>query len=59
MAKMLSRKVNQQNNSIKLNCVTNSLILSRRLLVTAKDNGVEINIYLDKPVPKNLSEYRY
>ncbi len=52
---MVERKVDKDNNSIEVLMRYEELDFDSRLLVTAKDNGVEINIFLDKPLPKNLA----
>ena len=52
--KMLSRKVDKQNNSIKIELRYEKFDFNSRVVVTAKDNGVEINVFLDKPLPEKL-----
>ena len=52
--KMISRKVDKQNNSIEVELRYDHFDFNSKVVVTAKDNGVEINVYLDKPVPEKL-----
>ena len=52
--KMISRKVDKENNSIEVELRYEEFDFNSRVVVTAKDNGVEINVYLDKPVPEKL-----
>ena len=52
--KMISRKVDKQNNSIEVELRYEKFDFNSRVVVTAKDNGVEINVFLDKPVPEKL-----
>ena len=52
--KMLSRKVDKQNNSIEVELRYGEFDFNSKVVVTAKNNGVEINVYLDKPVPEKL-----
>jgi endoglucanase len=52
--KMISRKVDKQNNSIEVELRYEQFDFNSKVVVTAKDNGVEINVYLDKPVPEKL-----
>ena len=52
--KMVSRKVNKQNNRIEVELRYEEFDFNSKVVVTAKDNGVEINVYLDKPVPEKL-----
>jgi hypothetical protein len=51
---MVSRKVDKQNNSIEVELRYEQFDFNSKVVVTAKDNGVEINVYLDKPVPEKL-----
>src|SRR5947208_4084390 len=53
--KMLSRKVDKANNSIEVELRYEKFDFNSRVVVTAKDNGVEINVFLDKPVPEKLA----
>ncbi len=52
--KMISRKVDKQNNSIEVELRYEQFDFNSKVVVTAKDNGVEINVYLDRPVPEKL-----
>jgi endoglucanase len=52
--KMISRKVDKANNSIEVGLRYEAYDFNSRVVVSANDNGVEINVYLDKPVPEKL-----
>ena len=52
--KMISRKVDKKNNSIEVELRYAEFDFNSRLTVTGKGNGVEISVYLDKPVPEKL-----
>jgi hypothetical protein len=52
--KLLSRKVDKSNNSIQVELRYEQFDFNARLNVTAKDKGVEISVYLDKPLPEKL-----
>ena len=52
--KMISRKVDKANNSIEVELRYEKFDFNSKVVVTAKDNGVEINVFLDKPVPEKL-----
>ena len=52
--KMISRKVDKENNSIEVELRYEQFDFNSKVVVTAKDNGVEINVYLDKPLPEKL-----
>ena len=52
--KMISRKVDKKNNSIEVGLRYEEFDFNSRVVVTAKDKGVEISVYLDKPVPEKL-----
>jgi endoglucanase len=52
--KTISRKVDKQNNSIEVGLRYEKFDFDLRVVVTAKDNGVEINVFLDKPLPEKL-----
>ena len=52
--KMISRKVDKQNNSIEVELRYEQFDFNSKVIVTSKDNGVEINVFLDKPVPEKL-----
>jgi endoglucanase len=48
------RKVDTANNTINVQLIYKDFGFSSKISVTAKNNGVEINVYLDKPLPKEL-----
>jgi endoglucanase len=48
------RKVDTVNNTINVELSYKDYNFNSKVSVTAKDNGVEINVYLDKPLPKVL-----
>lgn len=48
------RKVNKQNNSIEVVLRYKEYDFNSRVNVTAKDDGVTISVYLDKPLPEKL-----
>ena len=50
--KLVNRKVDKQNNSIEVELRYEQFDFNSKVAVTAKDDGVEINVYLDKPLPK-------
>ena len=52
--KTISRKVDKANNSIEVGLRYEKFDFNSRVVVTAKDKGVEISVYLDKPVPEAL-----
>src|SRR5690554_1576677 len=49
-----TRKVNLESNSIESVLTYEDFDFASRVVVTAKDKGVEIAIFLDKPVPAEL-----
>ena len=53
--KTISRKVDRKNNSIEVGLRYEEYDFNSRVVVTAKGNGVEINVYLDKPLPEKLT----
>lgn len=53
--KVIDRKVDKENNSIEVALKYEELDFSSRLLVTAKDEGVEISVFLDEPLPVKLA----
>ena len=53
--KMTSRKVNRENGSIEVSMRYDDYDFDSRAVVTAKGNGVEIAVYLDRPVPEKLA----
>ncbi|MBN2613171.1 MAG: glycoside hydrolase family 9 protein [Bacteroidales bacterium] len=48
------RKVDKENHAIHVELSYKELNFNTKLSITAKDNGVEINVFLDKPLPKEL-----
>ncbi len=48
------RKVDKENNTIHVELSYKELNFNSKLSVTSKENGVEINVFLDKPLPKKL-----
>ena len=48
------RKVDKQNNSIEVDLQYKKYNFDSKVVVTAKDQGVMINVFLDKPLPKEL-----
>ncbi len=54
MPQVVDRKVDKKNNSIDVTLRYPDYDFNSRLNVTAKDNGVVISIYLDKPLPEKL-----
>lgn len=53
--KMTSRKVDRENNSIEVALRYNDYDFDSRVVVTSKGAGVEIAVWLDKPVPEALA----
>ena len=53
--KMTSRKVDKENNAIKVCLRYEDYDFDSRVVVTAKGKAVEIAVYLDKPVPSALA----
>src|SRR5574344_2153400 len=51
---MTSRKVNVEDNSIEVSLRYKEFDFDSRIVVQGKGNGVEISVFLDKPVPKEL-----
>ncbi|RQV97705.1 MAG: glycoside hydrolase [Calditrichaeota bacterium] len=51
---VVDRKVDKKNNSISVTLRYVNYDFNSRINVTAKDNGVLIDVYLDKPVPEKL-----
>jgi hypothetical protein len=52
--KLVSRKVDEQNNSIEVKLRYEEFDFNSRIKVTAKDKGVEISVFLDEPLPEKL-----
>ena len=51
---VVSRKVDKKNNSIELLLTYKEYKFDSKIVVTAKDQGVVIDVFLDKPLPKEL-----
>ncbi len=51
---LVDRKVDEKNNSIDVVLRYKDYNFDSRINVTAKDNGVLISVYLDKPLPEKL-----
>lgn len=51
---VVDRQVDEANKSINVELSYKDLNFNSKISVTAKDNGVEISVYLDKPLPKAL-----
>ena len=51
---VVDRKVDEKNNSIDVVLRYEQYNFDSRVNVTAKDNGVLISVYLDKPLPEKL-----
>ncbi len=52
---VMSRNVNKENNRIEVELRYLDLDFNTKLIVTPKDQGVEITVNLDKPLPEKLS----
>lgn len=51
---VVSRNVDKANNTINVELRYKDYNFNSKISVTSKENGVEINVYLDKPLPKEL-----
>ncbi len=51
---VIDRKVDKLNNSIEVILQYKKYNFDSKIVVTAKDKGVMIDVYLDKPLPKEL-----
>ncbi len=51
---VVNRKVDKASNSISVELTYKDYNFNSEISVTPKDKGVEINVYLDKPLPKEL-----
>ncbi len=51
---VVDRKVDEANKTVSVELNYKDYDFNSKISVTAKDNGVEINVYLDKPLPKSL-----
>jgi endoglucanase len=52
--KMVDRKVDTVNNTISVELNYKEYNFNSRISVTPKGNGIEISVYLDNPLPKEL-----
>jgi endoglucanase len=52
--KMVNRKVDKVNNTISVELNYKEYNFNAEISVTSKGNGVEISVYLDNPLPKEL-----
>ena len=52
--KLLTRTINRSDNRIEVSMNYTEFDFTSRAVVTAKDQGVEISIFLDKPLPEKL-----
>ncbi len=53
--KMLGRTVDRKTGTIEVSLRYEQFDFNYKLVVTAKDSGIEINIILDKPLPDSLA----
>jgi hypothetical protein len=51
---LVNRKVDKQNNRIEVETNYKAYDFTTRIEVTGKDKGVEISVFLDKPLPEKL-----
>ncbi|MFL5747606.1 MAG: glycoside hydrolase family 9 protein [Niastella sp.] len=51
---LVDRKVDRQKHSVEVMLKYDEFAFTSRITVMPKDNGVEISVYLDKPVPAKL-----
>ena len=51
---MINRNVDRKNNSIEVTLRYKNYDFDSKIVVTAKDQGVMIDVYLDKPLPEKL-----
>lgn len=51
---LVDRRVDRQKNSVEVTLRYDEFAFTSRITVMPKDNGVEISVYLDKPVPAKL-----
>jgi len=51
---LINRRVDKKNNSIELLLNYKEYNFDSKIVVTAKDQGVMIDVFLDKPLPKEL-----
>jgi len=51
---VVGRNVDKENNRIEVDLHYKDLDFDTKLIVTGKDQGVEINVYLDQPLPEKF-----
>src|SRR5580765_8005515 len=51
---VVSRNIDKQNRKIEVTLRYSEFDFTSKIVVTAKGKGVEINVYLDNPLPSNL-----
>ncbi len=54
---VVNRKVDIMNNSIEVDLQYKEYDFDSKVIVTAKDDGVVIDVFLDKPLPKKLEDH--
>ncbi|WP_417885733.1 glycoside hydrolase family 9 protein [Zunongwangia sp.] len=52
--KLVDRKVDKENNSIEIKLLYEEFNFYSRVRVSSKGKGVEINVFLDEPLPEKL-----
>jgi len=52
---MVNRKVDRASNTISVDLIYKEFSFNSKISVTPRNNGVEINVFLDKPLPKELN----
>ena len=52
--KVVDRKIDRENNSIEVTLRYEEFDFNSRVVVTGKEKGVAISVYLDQPVPEKL-----
>ena len=57
-AELVDRKVNREDNSITVDFIYKAYDFAYSIKVTSADKGVNMAVYLDKPVPAELAEIR-
>ena len=53
---MTDRKVNKEKNSIEVTLRYEEYDFNSRIVATSKGEGIEISVFLDKPLPKELEK---
>ena len=54
VTKVIDRKIDKENNSIEVKLRYKEFNFDSRVNVMARDNGLEMSVYLDEPLPKLL-----